>query len=163
MQRVRGGRTIALATLLGLVVPATGAIADAGDLVISEIMYNPASAEDDWEWVEVANTGSTAVSLSGWVLDDHNSDAHAEPNIPFGSVPAGGTAVLYNADDLDEGDVAEAWGTGVPLVPVVGWSDHQLNNGGDTVSLWSTYASYAGDHQNHANAVVTVAYDDSGA
>lgn len=163
MQRVRGGRTVALATLVGLVVPVTGAVADPGDLVISEIMYNPASAEDDWEWVEVANTGSTAVSLSGWVLDDHNSDAHAEPNIPFGSVPAGGTAVLYNADDLDEGDVAEAWGTGVPLVPVVGWSDHQLNNGGDTVSLWSTYASYAGDHQNHANAVVTVAYDDSGA
>ena len=34
------------------------------ELVISEIMYNPASAEDDWEWVEVYNPGSSARSTS---------------------------------------------------------------------------------------------------
>ena len=88
------------------------------ELVISEIMYNPASAEDDWEWVEVYNAGSSEVDLTGFVIDDINSLAHPGSNIAGGTVAAGGTAVLYNADDLSAVDVEAAWGTGIPLVPV---------------------------------------------
>ena len=38
-----------------------------------------------------------------------------------------------------------------------------LNNDGDTVSLWSSFADYSGDHVAHANAALTLTYDDIGA
>ena len=131
------------------------------DLVISEIMYNPASAEDDWEWVEVYNAGSSEVDLTGFVIDDVNSTAHPGSNIAGGTVAAGGTAVLYNADDLSAVDVEAAWGTGIPLVPVSNWGAMALNNGGDSVAIWSDFSSYVGDNTMQANAIARVPYDDS--
>ena len=131
-------------------------------LVIAEIMYNPSSSEDNWEWVEVYNAGTTAVDLTGYVLDDINSVAHTAANIATGAIPAGETAVLYNADDITASDFTAAWGGGINLIAVTNWGAMALNNGGDTVSLWSDFASYSGDHTIHANAIVTVPYDDDG-
>ena len=36
------------------------------DVVISEIMYNPATENDGDEFLELANRGTSAVDLSGW-------------------------------------------------------------------------------------------------
>ena len=36
----------------------------------------------------------------------------------------------------------------------------QLNNGGDTIGLWSEFAAYDGDHETHANAVLSLTYTD---
>jgi predicted extracellular nuclease len=130
------------------------------NLVISEIMYNPASAEDDWEWVEVYNAGSEVVDLSGYVIDDSNSTAHEGANIASGSIPPGGSAILFNAEDLISADFAAAWGTGLNLIPVTNWSTMALNNSGDTVGLWTSFASYSGDNQAQVNALVTVPYPD---
>ncbi|MEM6609424.1 MAG: ExeM/NucH family extracellular endonuclease [Pseudomonadota bacterium] len=140
------------------------AVADVDEIsiVISEIMYNPASGEDDWEWVEIVNTGPDAQDLSGWVFDDINSTAQSSANIASGSVAAGGSAILYNADDITAEDFEAAWGVGINLIAVTGWNAAALNNGGDTVSLWSSFAAYSGDNATHANTVVTVAYDDAG-
>ncbi|MEO0831263.1 MAG: lamin tail domain-containing protein, partial [Pseudomonadota bacterium] len=77
-------------------------------IIFSEIMFNPASAEDDWEWVEIANTGASAVDLTGWVFDDFNSVAHSAANIAGGMIDAGGVAILYNADDLAAADFEAA-------------------------------------------------------
>src|SRR3990167_6112747 len=47
------------------------------DVVINEVMYNPsiAQADDtDLEWVELYNTGSSAVDLTAWTLDGNNFD-----------------------------------------------------------------------------------------
>ncbi|MBS3095188.1 lamin tail domain-containing protein [Candidatus Woesearchaeota archaeon] len=45
------------------------------NVVISEIMYNPNQGSDtDIEWVEIYNTGASAVDLSGWKLDGSNFD-----------------------------------------------------------------------------------------
>lgn len=147
--------TAAVATTASAVEP------DTPDLVISEIMYNPASAENDWEWVEVYNAGSSTVDLSGFVIDDINSLAVTAPNIASGSVAPGGTAILYNADDLSVADFEGGWGTGINLVAVTDWNAMSLNNGGDTVSLWENSTDHSSDHTTHANALVTVAYDDS--
>ncbi len=38
------------------------------DIVINEIMFNPISGNDDDQYVELYNQGSTAVDLSGWKL-----------------------------------------------------------------------------------------------
>ena len=59
-------------------------------------------------------------------------------------------------------DFEEGWGTGINLVAVTDWYPMALNNSGDTVSLWQSATDYASDHQTHDNALVTVAYDDSG-
>lgn len=132
------------------------------DLAISEIMYDPNSAEDNWEWIEVYNGGSSSVDLTGYVVDDFNSVALSAANIAGGSIPAGGTAILYNVDDVSAADFEAAWGTGINLVAVTNWSALSLNNTGDMVSLWVSFTDYSGDNVTHANALDTVAYNGAG-
>lgn len=145
-----------VATLL--VAGAPAASADALPPVISEVMANPASAEDDWEWIELHNPGTVDIDLAGWVVDDNNGSAHAASNIAAGTIAAGGSAVLFNVDDVSAASFAAAWGDGINLVPVSNWSAQALNNGGDTVGLWSSFADYDGDNEEQANAIVSVAY-----
>ncbi|MDF2560829.1 MAG: hypothetical protein K0R99_2275 [Microbacterium sp.] len=54
------------------------------DVVINEIESNG----DATDWVEVANTGSTAVDLSGWTVMDSDPTGHAAETTPL---PAGTT------------------------------------------------------------------------
>ena len=73
-------------------VPETpaAAIAEVGDLMISEIMV----ASDDGrlpQWIEIANVSATAVNLSGWSLAVDNDSADAD--------------VVGASIDLDLGDV----------------------------------------------------------
>lgn len=131
-------------------------------MVFSEIMYNPNSPEADWEWIELYNPLLADHDLSGYVIDDINSLAHVAANIASGVVPAGGSAILYNADAITLGEFEAAWGSGINLIPVTDWSAMALNNGGDTIGLWSSFADYDGDHETHANVVEGVTYDDSG-
>ena len=68
-QHQAGTFLLSLATLFAWVSSASG------DVVINEIMYNPDALlgpDDDYEWVELYNTGSTSVNLSGWKLWDTN-------------------------------------------------------------------------------------------
>jgi|GEM_PF-975897 len=129
-------------------------------LVISEIMYNPNSAEDDWEYLEVYNAGGTAVDLAGYVVDDNNGVAHTGANIAAGTIAAGTSAILYNADAISAVDFTAAWGT-VNLIAVTNWSAMSLNNGGDTVGIWEDFASYTGDNVTQVNVLDNVAFDDS--
>ncbi|MCP3870586.1 MAG: DUF4347 domain-containing protein, partial [Gammaproteobacteria bacterium] len=135
----------------------------ASNLIITEVMYAPNdSASDDWEWVELYNAGSIAVDLSGYVLDDSNGLALSGANIASGSIGAGATAVLYNADDLAAASFQAAWGGGLDLIGVTDWGLLQLNNDGDTLSLWSSFADYNGDDVAHSNTLHTLVYDDTG-
>ncbi|MEI8213159.1 MAG: Ig-like domain-containing protein, partial [Planctomycetota bacterium] len=69
---------------------------EVGDVIISEIMYDPAGAEQRTEWVEIYNRGTTVADLSGWVLDDEDKQ-------DWGAIANGMTldpgqvAVLYNS------------------------------------------------------------------
>jgi predicted extracellular nuclease len=129
-------------------------------LVISEIMYNPSSAEDDWEWIEIYNAGVVAVDLTGFVIDDNNGVAHPVANIAGGIIAAGASAVLYNADDITAANFTAAWGD-VTLIPVTNWTAMALNNGGDTIGIWESFADYSGDHQTQLNTIEQVVYDDA--
>jgi endonuclease/exonuclease/phosphatase family metal-dependent hydrolase len=54
-------------------------------IVISEIMYNPASDESSpgiAEWIEVVNTGTSTIDLGGWLFDDEDASN-------WGAIPAG--------------------------------------------------------------------------
>ncbi|MEO0527751.1 MAG: choice-of-anchor I family protein, partial [Bacteroidota bacterium] len=70
----------------------------------------------------------------------------------------GETAVLYNADDVSETDFIAAWGLGMNLIAVGNWQALSLNNGGDTIGLWESFASYEGDNESQINAIISVAY-----
>ncbi len=95
------------------------------DIVINEIMYNPISGDDDDEYVELHNRGTTAVDVGNWRFVDGIDYA-----IPAGRViPAGGYLVVAkNRTNLLgrypwPGDVA------------VGNYDGQLANGGERIAL----------------------------
>lgn len=136
-------------------------IDDSPVLRISEIMYNPASAEPDWEWIELYNPGTVDVNLAGYVIDDDDGVALSAANIVAGIVPAGGTAVLFDADDIDASDFTAAWGTGINLVAVSDWSLLGLNNTGDRLGLWRNFGRYSGDEVAHNNTLDDVFFDDS--
>jgi hypothetical protein len=97
--------------------------AESGTLVISEIQYNPASADTTSEWFELYNPGGAAVELAGWKL----SDCGLLPNFSFvfegGTVPAHGVLVVGNSTDPalnGDADVDLAYGDAFPLPNTVG-------------------------------------------
>jgi hypothetical protein len=73
-------------------VPGGGA---APGLAISEIMYDPASAEPAWEWVELYNnTGSTInFGATPYVFDDDDEASFTGANITSGAIAQGGVGV----------------------------------------------------------------------
>lgn len=44
------------------------------NVVINEIMYNPSGSDDKHEWLEIVNTGSGSVNLTGWKLNESNTN-----------------------------------------------------------------------------------------
>jgi hypothetical protein len=126
----------------------SGAVASAGDfdltildndnvLVINEILADPPSGPDgdangdgtrgtfDDEFVEIYNTSSQDVDLSGYVIEDGVGDRHT---FPGGTTLPGNTAVVV-------------FGGGTPAATIPGvvqtasTGSLGFNNGGDTVTL----------------------------
>lgn len=130
-------------------------------LKITQIMYDMYGDDGGencaWEWVEIYNNGGSSVSLSGYVFDDGNGTAHGGSNISSGTIAAGGYAYLYNEDEIDKADFIKVWGK-CNAVGVTGWAANGLNNTGDKVGIWSSYASYSGDHSSHSSALDSVQY-----
>jgi hypothetical protein len=120
--------------IAALVVAVLAAATASGQVVINEIMPDPASdwsptdGDDEYhsvedEWVEILNIGAAPVDIEGWRLRDAVSDSSWRFGFT-GTLPSGGYAVVY-------GDVAYAWedANGYPRYGL------SLNNGGDTISL----------------------------
>jgi hypothetical protein len=145
----------------------------ASGLVISEIMYDPASTpETAWEWVEVMNNTGSDVDFGAtkYVLDDDDDASFATANITSGTIAQGAVGVLFNASASSStlANMQAAWGAGVNFIPVTNWTD--LTNGGDTIAIWSSLASYQAETQSSmsprrttSNAAAVVAYDNSAA
>jgi hypothetical protein len=130
-------------------------------LTISQVMYHPASPEEGLEWVEIYNSGDSIVNLSGYVFDDNNGLAHDGANIISGMIGPGGTAILYNIDEVMATKFTAAWGPNINLIPTTNWASGALNNGGDQIGLWSNFANYKGDHTTHSNAIYSINFRDS--
>ena len=70
-----------------------------GTLSISEFLAINGSGDvdkdgDRSDWIEIHNSGDTAVALKGWYLTD-DADRLTKWTIPMGSVPARGYSVIH--------------------------------------------------------------------
>ncbi|MEL7483392.1 MAG: lamin tail domain-containing protein, partial [Planctomycetota bacterium] len=50
-------------------------IGDNENVIITEIMFNPAGAEAETEWVEITNIGTTPVDISRYAIDDEDGSS----------------------------------------------------------------------------------------
>jgi len=111
-----------------------------GQVVISEIMYNPNSNEgwpadpndpDDKgkpnlvEWVEIYNAGDEPVDLSGWALADE--DGQTKP-LRDGVVLKPGEAAVIVPDGTTPTEFHAAWGGTYAVYPVKGWGEEGMYN-----------------------------------
>ncbi|SFU28896.1 Por secretion system C-terminal sorting domain-containing protein [Pustulibacterium marinum] len=80
--------------------------ANAGDVIITEIMQNPSAVYDnEGEWFELYNTTSSDINMQGWVIKDEASEGE-EFTISALTIPANGYVVLgTNADVTTNGNV----------------------------------------------------------
>lgn len=94
-------------------------------VIISEIMYNPASTEgpppNRVEWVELYNNGVASESLAAAYLTDVTEGGRTGRSGSFTTtIPANGVVVLF-PDSIALADFRGAWGPNVSGVPVGKW------------------------------------------
>lgn len=76
-----------LSLALASVLPDAGGAQTLAHLVISEVLYRPAGAEPDAEWIEIYNPSSVPISLSGYKIGDEETKGGGEGmwNFPLGA------------------------------------------------------------------------------
>lgn len=116
--------------------------------LISEVNPTGSSSSYGADWFEVTNTGTSALDITGWKIDDSsNALANAAALRGVTSIPAGKSAVflegLANAstDATLISSFSTAWfGSAVPpadvLIGTYGGSGLGLSSGGDAVNLF---------------------------
>jgi hypothetical protein len=104
-----------------------GAAPEPGDLVINEILYDPPSARDAGEYVELFNRTDETFDLRDFTLNDAVGEDQPVTTAPV-FVEPGGYAVVVD----DPAAFADVF-PGVAFVEQPAWS--ALNNGGDAVVL----------------------------
>jgi beta-lactamase superfamily II metal-dependent hydrolase len=101
-----------------------------GDLVITEVMKDPASvADSSGEWIEIFNRAASAVDLEGWTLRDDGTDAHVIANGGQGVVIAPGARLVLGAN------ANAAVNGGVAIGYEYTYTQFQLSNADDEVVL----------------------------
>ena len=104
-------------------------VVQCGEVVITELMYNPDSYEGIPclpEWVEILNTSSDPIDLAGWYLEDANARGGDLPAYILG--PQEAVAIIPSASDLLEFDAA--WNA-----PVIQASTNGETSGGALVGF----------------------------
>jgi hypothetical protein len=138
-----------------------------GQVLISEIMYNPDSYEggigkdadpNQTEWVELYNAGDEAVSLAGFYLQDEDGRTDA---LPSGAKIEPGEAVVLIPGVQSVADFREAWGEGFKVFPLHGW-----HKGDDPISNLANSPSSSNEvltlRDAEGEIVDEVNYDDEG-
>lgn len=87
---------------------ASGAMAQPR-VIITEIMYNPASTEkqNESEWIEIANVGNESIEIKDWTV--RLADKRARWGAFSCTLAPGAVAVLVNAAALNEEQFRAAW------------------------------------------------------
>lgn len=135
--------------------------APAGEIIITEVMFNPAStgAAGEWEWVEVFNNSGSPIDFATapGVLDDDDGARQTAGNVTSGSIGAGEFAVLYRDNAATLTNMQDAWGVGVNFIPVTNWP--ALGNSGDAIGFWQTFADYEAEPNTDGDETFDFAAD----
>lgn len=125
-----------------ILVGAFGPRPAAGEVVINEILYHPASDIEDQEWIEILNTGPGPETLTGWQFG-----GAITYTFPAGKTIAPGGYVVVAKSVL-------AFQALYPTstADVIGGYSGRLNNAGETLLLYN----------GTFGLVDSVAYDDEG-
>jgi predicted extracellular nuclease len=100
-----------------------------GEVIVNEIMQNPAAVGDSaGEWFELYNTTGADIDINSWTIADNDIDSHTIDNGGPLLIPAGGYLVLGNNTDSGTNG-------GVPVAYSYG-SNWFLSNGADEVILF---------------------------
>jgi len=77
-----------------------GTTANAGDVIINEVQYDPPQSGTDaaWEWVELYNPTNASVDLSGWTIGDNA----ANDSVPSFFLPPGKFAIIAAAANFSD-------------------------------------------------------------
>lgn len=122
----------------------------AGQIFITEVNPTGSSAGYAADWFEVTNTGSTAVDISGWKMDDNsNSFASSVALRGITSIPAGKSVVFLEGAATGTNDAtlissfSQAWfGTAAPpagvLIGAYGGTGVGLSSTADAVNLFDS-------------------------
>ncbi len=106
---------------------ASAATINPGDLVVSELMANPAAVADSrGEWLELYNTSQTGLDLNGLVLRDNGSNLH--------TISAAGPLVIDPGAYFVLGRSGDSSTNGGYLADYV-YSNFSLSNSGDDIVL----------------------------
>ncbi|MET0725193.1 MAG: lamin tail domain-containing protein [Leifsonia sp.] len=147
-------------TCLALAVPLAGIAAPAAAAEPSPIRINEVAQNSDiTDWVELINTGSEAVDVSGWVVKDDKD----ERTLAFAagtSIAAGGFLTI-DVDADEHGDAGFGLGRadtvrvfsadGATLIDSHAWSDHTLTSYGRCADGVGDFRETAGLTKGAAN------------
>lgn len=133
-----------LAALLGL---ASVAPAAHSAIIISEVDSGGNSQSYAEDWIELTNTGSTAVDLTNWKINDESGGTGSAAVINgIGTLGAGQSALVLlevagNELAAKTASFVSAWFNGnAPVGLIVGYADGSglgLGASGDAVNLWN--------------------------
>ncbi len=94
-----------------------------GDLVIDELLINPAGADTNREWIEIANVSTATLDLHQQHDADPASDVATDAGVP---APGGLLVLGQSLDPTKNGGAPIAFSFGNVV---------SLNNGGDSISI----------------------------
>ena len=143
-------RILLLAASLALLAASPAAAVDPGDLIINEVMPNPAAVSDsNGEWFEVYNPTLAAIEMQGLELLDNFGSHFIGSSV---IVPAQGYAVLgRNADDsLNGGVIVDYQYSGLFLAN--SGDEVRILEGATVISEMSYGSSISGQKLINANA-----------
>lgn len=130
--------------LVGLVAVPTPASADAGDVVIAELMYHAPDTGPAFEFLELANRGTTSVDLAGWRFSVGITLATPNQAFPAGAVINAGERLVGTSD-------LSLFQTQYGFAADFSFAGTSLSNGGEQVTLVDASSS----------VVDSVNYDDA--
>lgn len=146
----------ALTAAVGLPLLTAPASAAASDVHINEVESNGDSAGD---WVEILNTGTTAVDVSGWgVLDDDSS--HTPARIPSGTVLQPGAYHVVTVEPgfgLGAADQARLLTGSGTVVDSTSWSTHASTTWGRCPNGTGAFATTQAATKGSANQCAVAA------
>ena len=140
--------------LLGLVAALVTAVAPAhASIIISEVApYASGNTVYAADWFELTNTGSSAVNITGWKVDDNSNSFASSLALRGVSSIAAGQSVIFlesNASGTNDSSInsgfRSVWiGTDIPAGLAIGnygGSGIGLNTGGDAVNIYNSGGS----------------------